>query len=205
MKDIPLKAKVQCSDGHGGSVTAVIVNPVAEEMTHIVVQSEHLADHLVPLDLVAETTEKKVHLTCTKEELEALPNFTEKHFMPVESEEEAMYQGGQWMSPYVASLDTMTIPIDEENVPPGELAIHRGTDVEATDGHVGVLDEFIINPESGHVSHFVLRKGHLWSKYEISIPLSAIEKTEYDTVHLNIDKEAVKALPKVDVNRNYSD
>ncbi|MBE2223802.1 MAG: PRC-barrel domain containing protein [Anaerolineae bacterium] len=204
MKDIPLKAKVICGDGHGGSVTAVIVNPVAEEMTHIVVQDEHLADHLVPLALVAETSEKEIQLTCTKAELEMLPAFTEKHFMPVAPEEYAMYQGGRWMSPYVVPLDTMTVPVDEENVPPGELAIHRGTDISATDGHVGVLDEFIINPENGHVTHFVLRKGHLWGKHEIAIPLSAIDHTEYDTVYLNIDKDAVKALPPVSVKRNYS-
>lgn len=204
MKDIALKAKVECSDGHGGTVTAVIVNPLAGEMSHIVVQDKNLADHLVPLDLVAETSEKTIHLTCTIEELKALPQFTEKHYMPVSPEENALYQGGQWMSPYVEPVNTMVVTIDEEHVPPGELAIHRGADVNATDGHVGVLEEFVIDAESGHVTHFVLRKGHLWGKHDIAIPLSAIDGTEYDMVNLNIDKEAVKALPKIDLKRNYS-
>lgn len=205
MKDIPLKAKVECTDGRGGSVTAVIVNPVTEEMTHIVVQDKNLGDHLVPLGLVGETSEHEINLVIKKDELMALPPFTEQHYIMVEALEGAHYQGGQWFSPYVAAVDTMTVPVEDELVPHGELAIHRGTDIEATDGHVGVLDEFIIDPESGHVSHLVLRKGHFWGKYEIAIPLSAVEKTEYDTVILNIDKAAVKALPKVDVKRNYSD
>lgn len=204
MKDIPLNAKVQCSDGDVGSLTAVIVNPVTDEMSHIIVQDEGLADHLVPLDLVAETSEKKIHLTCTKEELKDLPNFTEKHYILVEAVEGARYQGGQWFSPYVSPVEAMAVPIQDELVPHGELAIHRGTDIEATNGHIGTLDEFIVDLESGHVSHLVLRKGHLWDKHEIAIPLSAIERTEYDTVYLNIDKDAVKALPAVDVKRKYS-
>ena len=39
MKDIPLKAKVLCTDGHGGTTTAIIVNPVKREVTHIIVES----------------------------------------------------------------------------------------------------------------------------------------------------------------------
>lgn len=202
MHDIPLKAKVQCSDGHGGTVTAVIINPIAGDITHIVVQGESLADYLVPLALVAENTDNTIHLSCTKADLEALPTFTEKHFMPVNASYDPMLQGGEWFSPYVASVDTMVVTVDEENVPPGELAIHRGTNVNATDGHVGVLEEFVINSESGHVTHIVLRKGHLWGKHDITIPMSAIDHTEYDTVYLNIDKDAVKALPTVELKRD---
>ncbi len=202
MTDIPLKAKVECSDGHGGTVTAVIINPVAGEVTHIVVQDENLADYLVPLNLIGETSDGTVHLTCTKVELEALPTFTEKHFMPVGTAEDPMFQSGEWFSPYVASVNTMVVQVGEENVPPGDLAIHRGTDISATDGHVGVLEEFVIDPESGHVTHVILRKGHLWGKHDIAIPLSAIDHTEYDTIYLNIDKDAVKALPTVELKRS---
>lgn len=203
MKDIPLKAKVQCSDGHGGSVTAVIVNPVTESITHIVVQDEGLGDHLVSLDAIGETSENEIKLTCTKDELAAMIAFTEKHFMEVDATNDPNFQG-QWYSPYVASVNTDVVQINEEQVPPGELAIHRGTDISATDGHVGVLDEFVIDPESGHVTHVVLRKGHLWGKHDVAIPMSAIDHTEYDVVYLNIDKDAVKALPTIDVKRNYS-
>lgn len=201
MNDIPLKAKVQCSDGDGGTVTAVIINPIAGDITHIVVQDKDLADHLIPLALVADTTDNTVELSCTVDEFIALPAFTEKHFVPVSAAADPNFQG-QWFSPYVASVDTMVVTVDEENVPPGELAIHRGTDVSATDGHVGVLEEFVIDPKSGHVTHIILRKGHLWGKHEITIPISAIDHHEYDTVYLNIDKDAVKALPTVKLKRD---
>jgi hypothetical protein len=56
----------------------------------------------------------------------------------------------------------MFMPIDEEKVPPGKFAIHRGTEVEAKDGHVGVLGEFVVDPESGHVTHMIMQKGHMY-------------------------------------------
>jgi len=42
--------------------------------------------------------------------------------------------------------------------------VRRGTRVEATDGHVGHVDEFVVNPENGHITHSVMREGHLWGK-----------------------------------------
>jgi len=48
-----------------------------------------------------------------------------------------------------------------EIVPAGELAIHRGDPVRATDGQVGHVGEFIVDSDSGYISHMVLQKGHL--------------------------------------------
>jgi len=35
---VPVGAHVQCTDGYGGSVTRLIVDPLARRLTHIVVQ-----------------------------------------------------------------------------------------------------------------------------------------------------------------------
>ena len=90
-----------------------------------------------------------------------------------------------------------------ERIPPGELAVRRGTRVEATDGYVGQVGEFVVEPESGHITHLVLLEGHLWAKKEVTLPLSAIDHSEGDTVYLNLDKKAVEALPTVPVRRHY--
>jgi hypothetical protein len=46
--------EASCSDGAVGKVSRVIIDPVAEEATHLVVEPEHGRDpgRLVPLDLV---------------------------------------------------------------------------------------------------------------------------------------------------------
>ena len=65
--------KASCSDGTCGEVTRVIVDPVAEALTHLVVAPEHRRGHgkLVPLGLVEATT-GQVRLRCTKAEFEKL-------------------------------------------------------------------------------------------------------------------------------------
>ena len=205
MKDtlIPVGAKVECSDGHAGFVSTVIVDPVRREVTHLVVQTGKNTDRMVHLDQIDRTDPETVYLTCTTAELDAMPAFTETHYIKSERHDYAMYQGGAYQSPYVTNVEEDFVPVDEEQIPPGELAVHRGTKVAATDGQVGELEEFIIDAKSGKVSHLVLRKGHLWGKRDVTIPLSAIDHSEGDTVYLKLDKQAVKNLPSVKVSRHY--
>ncbi len=53
------------------------------------------------------------------------------------------------------------ISVEYERIPPGELAVRRGARVETTDGHAGRVDEFLVNPADGYITHLVLREGHL--------------------------------------------
>lgn len=75
--------------------------------------------------------------------------------------------------------------------------------MSATDGHVGKLGELVIDPASGQITHLILMKGHLWGKREITVPVSAINFADKDTVHLNLDKHAIEQLPTVPVKRHY--
>ena len=200
---IPVNAKVECTDGHAGFVSTVIVNPVQRALTHIVVQTDKNTDHTVLLDQVDRTEHDTVYLNCTVAELEDMQAFTETHYIKATNPDYSMYQWGAYQSPYVTNIQENYLPVDEEHVPFGELAVHRGTKVSATDGSVGELEEFIIDAKSGKVSHFILRKGHLWGKRDITIPVSAIDHSEGDTVYLNLNKQAIKDLPSVKVKHHY--
>lgn len=57
--------------------------------------------------------------------------------------------------------------------------------------------------QSGHVTHLVLMEGHLWGKKEVTLPLSAIDHAEADTVDLKLSKRAVKELPAVPIRRRH--
>ena len=107
------------------------------------------------------------------------------------------------MEPWATPMEVSYVEEVVERIPPGELAVRRGTRVEATDGHVGQVGEFVVEPESGHITHLILLEGHLWAKKEVTLPLSAIDHSEGDTVYLNLDKKAVEALPSVPVRRHY--
>ena len=155
---IPLNAEVLCTDGHAGTTSAIIVNPVKRVVTHIVVETIRYIDYLVPLDQVTESTPHSVLLNCTIDEMKKMGSFTKTHYIHNDFYDGPMYEGSQYISPYVyaAPVEFSGGPVEEEKVPVGELTVHRGSEIHATDGRIGVLEEFVVEPESGHVTHLVL-------------------------------------------------
>jgi sporulation protein YlmC with PRC-barrel domain len=106
--------------------------------------------------------------------------------------------------PYVTSERTVYKALVNQQIPPGELAVRRGTLVEATDGYVGKVDQFVVNPENGHITHLVMREGHLWGKKDVIIPVSAMGDTHDDTVFLKLDKHQIESLPTFPLHRRWS-
>lgn len=205
MIDIPLSARVECSDGACGESVTVIVDPVARKLTHFVVEDPDLVQRVVAIDQVVETTRESIRLRCTRDELKQMESFVETHFVKNEAPDPQFYAGGPlYMLPYATPMPMLGMPIEVEHVPLGEIAVRRGTLVEATDGYVGDVAELLIDPEKGEITHFVLQEGHLWGKKEVTLPLSAIDRIEEETVYLKLDKEAVAQLPAVPVQRHYA-
>jgi hypothetical protein len=65
------------------------------------------------------------------------------------------------------------------------------------------VDEFLIDPDSGSITHLCLRKDHIFGDRAVCIPVSEIGTIEETVVHLSIDKEALAALPSVPVQRAW--
>jgi hypothetical protein len=59
-------------------------------------------------------------------------------------------------------------------------------------------------PGCGHITHVVLREGHLWGDEEVTIPVSEIVEFEEGVVHLRLNKEQVEALPTIKMERAWS-
>ena len=200
MTDIPLNANVTCADGEAGKSTAVIIDPLSQSITHVVIDYNYM-EHIVSLDHIVEADHDSIKLDCTKAELSQMPPFKETQY--VGGEEHPDYMEAAWEAPYVTSYPKETQLVAVEIVPAGELPIHRGDPVRATDGQVGHVGEFIVDSDSGHISHMVLQKGHLWGKREVTLELSLIDKVEDGVVYLNVDMKAVEQLPALKVKRHY--
>jgi sporulation protein YlmC with PRC-barrel domain len=201
--DIPVNAEVECVNGVCGQSTYVIINPVSRQVTHVVVKGKNgpHAQHLVPVDLVADTTPDLIRLGCTTDELAKIEPFTETEYVQERIPDVAYLPDAYRVWPYdIPELDT-TIPITHERISHGELAVHRGTRVEATDGHVGRVDEFLVDPVDSRITHLVLREGHLWGQKDVTIPVSQIDRIEEDTVYLKLDKHGIEALPAIPIRR----
>jgi uncharacterized membrane protein/sporulation protein YlmC with PRC-barrel domain len=158
---------------------------------------------LVPIEAVSETSHDLIHLNYTKEELDQLEPFEGVHYVEVSREEGDYPADAVYLSPFVSPLKTGFVPLSVEKVPQGELAVRRGALIQATDGYVGRLSEFLVDPESGEVTHMILEEGYLWGKQEVTIPVSTIDRTADNIIFLKLDQEEVEYLPTIPLQRHY--
>jgi hypothetical protein len=208
--EIPLQAQVECTDGVCGSSVYVLINPVIEKVTHLVVKANSLphTEYIVPVDLISSTVAGSIQLRCSKAELEKMDPFIQKSFIQekvpdyVGNQENGM--GGSFFWPYVVPDVTVYETVENQQIPDQEMAVSRGTPVEASDGPIGHVDEFLVNPENGIITHLVMREGHLWGQKDVIIPLSAVRESRKDTVYLNLDKHEVETLPAFSLHRHWA-
>ena len=89
-----------------------------------------------------------------------------------------------------------------DRVPKGEVEVRRTSAIISADGHsLGEVDGFVVD-EDEHITHFVLERGHLWGRKEVTIPIGAVARLGSDAVHVALSKDEVGALPAVRVGRH---
>ena len=213
---IPLNAQVECTDGVYGRSAVVLIDPVVDQVASLVVKEDSSpnTEYIVPVKFVTETISSTIRLSCSKAELEKMDPFIQTQFIQEKVPERySRYGGGMsgmgsmYYMPYATPDITVYAKEEIQLIPPGELTVQRGTRVEATDGYVGKVDEFVVHPKTGHITHLVMREGHLWGKKDVIIPLSALKPmgdTHEDTVFLNLDKHQIESLPEFPLTRRWA-
>lgn len=86
----------------------------------------------------------------------------------------------------------------EEKVPLGDVEVHRGDAVLATDGPIGRVEGLVVDPTDHHVTHILLQEGHLWGKKQVAIGIKSVISIQ-DGVRLSLSKADVEHLPPVNV------
>lgn len=211
--EIPLNAQVECTDGVYGRSEYVLIDPVADQVTDMVVKeaASPNTEFIVPVDFVTGTEAETIQLRCSKAELKKMKPFIKtKYVQELVPGRNFGYRGGlyglgtYYFLPYASAGRTVYESVEKKQIPPGELAVSRGTLVEAKDGYVGKVDEFVVNPKNGHITHLVMREGHLWGKKDVIVPLSEMADTHDDTVFLKLDKHQIESLPTFPLQRRWS-
>lgn len=197
-----LNAELHCTDGAGGNARGLVLNPATKVATHLVIDPKgHGHDeYLLPLDMVTESNAKRIVVRCSRAELDQLAPFTRLlavqdkglDAMDAQALMGSEFQGGAGFQDFSFAGAGSSEMVEVEAIPESELAVRHGIPVEATDGAVGEVDGFSIDPASGQITHLVLREGHLFSKKDVEIPVSEIDRIGEAAVHLNIPKAAAK-------------
>ena len=207
--EFTMGARASCTDGFCGVVSRTILDPAAGTVTHLVIEPHHRRDsgRLVPVEMLDETADE-VRLLCTLAEFGGLDPAEE--IEPVGGE----YGGGQaatvpgfgmpadygMPSPASTGLGLHQPMLVSHAVPLGETEVERHEHVHATDGWIGQVEGFVVNPADHTVTHVLLKEGHPWGRKQIAIPASAIASVT-DGIRLSITKKQVEDLPPVEVTR----
>ncbi len=196
--DLRMNALAMCGDGPCGKCVELIVNPATGQVTHLVIeegQTPH-TERLVPIEEVAGATAHLIRLRCTTDQLARMDEFIEEQVVHITAPPPpyTIMGGdyGMWLPTFPAVED---VNVPHERVPAGELGLHREAEVRALDGAVGRVDELVVDPQGGHITHLVLSEGHLWNRRDVAIPVAAITRIEDDTVYLNLSKRQIEELP----------
>ena len=204
MKEIPLKAKVQCTDGPCVESTNVVLSRDTLQVTHVAIKDKKLPGNptrLVPIEKVADALHDHISLNCTKDEVAKMDPFTVTQMVQESGSGTAYRSGDAYGSQYVVN-DTAYDSVQAHQIPAGAMAVTPGMKISASDHRVGKLDEFLLDPKSGAITHLLMQEGYLWGKKDVAIPVEDVDFTDGETIYLTIDKDAVAALPAVSNKRS---
>src|SRR5690349_11617043 len=153
-------AEVSCTDGPCGKLSRVVIDPVARELTHLIVGHEHGPEvpRLVPVGLAAATADG-IQLQCTVAEFSELNPAEETQFVEGTIDYPAYGPEQEVFWPRYGYRGTQGTEVTTDAIPPGELEVRRGDHVHATDGEIGRVQGLVIHPDSHHVTHVLLQEG----------------------------------------------
>ena len=117
--DIPLGADVVCAGKTCGRSIALVLNPVTDKVTHVVVREEAAPheERLVPAESIARGDREELVLNTTRQELAKMEPFREVHFFRTEIDRYGPGMGYTW--PYVThAQEPVYLPGDGGVDPP---------------------------------------------------------------------------------------
>jgi sporulation protein YlmC with PRC-barrel domain len=214
---LELGKPVRCTDGVVGELADIVIDPIEKRVTHLVVRSHHGDDaRLVPIDLADAAGEgsHEISLRCTIGEVHALSDVQEFAYLRlgetptsdpdwdigVQDVLALPYYTGTGFGEPIGPID-QNVGVTYDRVPKGEVEVRRSSGVVSSDGqYVGEVDGFLVDDDE-HITHFVLERGHLWGRREVTVPIGAVAKVESDTVTVDLSKDELAALPSHRVHR----
>lgn len=179
--DLELGTPVFGPDGRLGTVEAIVMHPSEERVTHLVVRHGRVwaTSKVVPIDRVAGATRERLDLRLDHAGFDDLPDFLKQHYTNEPPEALGALRtltptGVLWPSTLVGWYLPAEAPeptsLVSENLPPGELSLKAGTEVHATDGKVGHVEEVQVDADTGRAASLVVRSGFFFHR-DVTLPI----------------------------------
>ena len=184
----------------------MVVDPVAREVTHLVVEPAHRSGlaRLVPLDQVEEpgNDPAPLHHRGVREARRCRGD----RFPPGRQRPRGLRRA--------RALLLALLRIDVEGGTDPSLAMASGIVTRdllprAKSGYAvasastrptvrSARSKGLSSTRQGHVTHVLLQEGHLWGRKQVAIPVSAVQRID-DGVTVSLTKHEIESLPAVDL------
>jgi osmotically-inducible protein OsmY len=151
---------------------------------------------------VERATREDIYLSSSSEALGEYPEYREFEFeKPAPDVESDVYDQGDvfcWRGRYRLVCKDRVIPMVRKEMREGisrnQVVIERETPVRNILGNIGNVDHLLVDPESGEVTHLVVRKGLL--PYYPILPISRVKTVSDEAVTVSLSNDDVDALPR---------
>jgi uncharacterized protein YrrD len=210
-------AMVLAADGQQvGTLSRVVVDPDTRVLTDIVVRKSALFnpdEKVVPIELVAETTEDQILMHDEAGDLESFPPFEEKLLVDANEYADQLPSSGtsgELPSSIFGSNDLGMIVVRpaagkrlvtqiKQNIPEGTVAMKEGAKVVTIEGkHVGNVEQVLADPSVDQVTHLLIARGVFMKEMKL-IPIHWVMMMGRKKVHLRVKKASVEELDNASI------
>lgn len=194
--NITIGSEVISSEGERvGKVGRVVFDPTTDDVDQIVVEWRG-TERLVPLNMIENAGTDSVRLRVTAEVVEQLPHFDPASFeaAPETCPAVATYGREKAYPPSTFLFpggQAAAAPPAEETHKTEALAISEGTEVQALDGKIGVVDEVLTDQYQDKVTGFIVRKGTLLSR-DVRVPIEWVDRIGSGCINLSVTKRQLE-------------
>ena len=210
---------MRASDGQAvGELADIVIDPVEKRVTHLVVHPQkHGESLLVSIECVDATSGRtEIALRCTREEFHAFPSVNDFAYVrlgqapvadldwDVGATNVLALPSFEGSGMFETALIEQNVGVVFDRVPKGEVELSRTGSVVTRQGkYVGDVGGFTVDDDE-QITHFVLVRGHLWRRREVTIPIGAVDKVETDTVTVSLSESEIGKLPTHRVHRWFA-
>ena len=205
--ELKIGSPVMATDDDYGRLQQLILDPYQERVIGLLVRKHGLVPShfvIVPIEQVAEVTEREVQLKISRKQMDILPEYLPDSGLDVEGriyqvdDELFAVRGTQGFeigrSPTAQRPGMLESQIAQPERERLALQLGAGHKVFCQDGHAGKVSMALLDP-SGQVKGFVMHSGHLPGR-KLIVPVAWVQEVDKENVHLSVEKSALDGLPE---------
>ncbi|MCL5256650.1 MAG: PRC-barrel domain-containing protein [Chloroflexi bacterium] len=199
--EISIGSRVTSSLGREiGKVTRVVFDPTTNDVDQVVIKAGD-RERVVPINMVESADAKDTQLRIGVEVVDSLPEFVSTQYeeAPPTCPAVTAYRPGKALPPSTLLFPTgPTTPISppptREVSPARGFTIVEGTEVEALDGKIGVVDQVLTDQYQDKITGFTVRRGTLLRR-DVRVPIEWVSQAGPGCINLSVTRAQLEEHP----------